>query len=72
VLGEISTENHVKQPAWYADAFRISKEKPKIGAVIISDVYETAYTHGYNPSLTPQTKNTLKEVFKDPYWILAQ
>lgn len=71
MLGEISTEHHARQPEWYTEAFQGIKAKPRIGAVIIMEGPLNDFSYGYDLRLTPESRKTLREVFKDPYWILA-
>jgi len=56
------------QPPWLIDAFRsIKNEYPKIKAAIWYDNI-TAVHGGQDHTLDRRSLNTLKEIFKDPYW----
>lgn len=60
------------QPSWLVDAFRSMKNNfPPIKAAIYYDNI-TAILTGQDHTLDQTSLNTLKEVFKDSYWIMAK
>jgi hypothetical protein len=60
------------QPSWLVDAFQSMKNNfPPIKAAIYYDNITGVLT-GQDHTLDQKSLNTLKEVFKDPYWIMAK
>jgi hypothetical protein len=59
------------QPSWLVDAFRSMKNDfPLAKAAIYYDNITNVYG-GQDHTLDQTSLNTLKEIFKDPYWITA-
>ena len=73
MLGEISCSKGADQAKWMVDAFATVKSTPRIKAVIVLDADGSGF-HSSNENLgsTPETRKALREVFEDPYWILAR
>ncbi|HVO67827.1 MAG TPA: glycosyl hydrolase [Syntrophales bacterium] len=60
------------QPSWLADAFQSMKKNfPSIKAAIYYDNI-TGVLSGQDHTLGQTSLNTLKGIFKDPYWIMAK
>jgi hypothetical protein len=60
------------QPAWLVDAFHSMKDKfPAVKAAIYYDNVTQVYT-GQDHTLDEKSLGTLKEIFQDPYWIMAK
>jgi hypothetical protein len=60
------------QPLWLVDAFRRMKNNfTPIKAAIYYDNITQLFT-GQDHTLDERSLNTLKEIFKDPYWIMAK
>ena len=59
------------QPPWLIDAYRsIKNDFPPIRAAIYYDNITNVLT-GQDHTLDQKSLSTLKEIFKDPYWIMA-
>lgn len=60
------------QPSWLIDAYKTMKNDfPPLKAAIYYDNITNVFT-GQDHTLDSKSLNTLKEVFKDPYWIMAK
>jgi hypothetical protein len=60
------------QPPWLEDAFRRMKNNfSAIKAAIYYDNITNLFT-GQDHTLDERSLNTLKEIFKDPYWVMAK
>jgi len=60
------------QPPWLEDAFRRMKNNfSAIKAAIYYDYITNLFT-GQDHTLDERSLNTLKEIFKDPYWIMVK
>jgi beta-mannanase len=60
------------QPQWLIDAFRSMKnEFPRLKAAIYYDNITNVHA-GQDHTLDQKSLNTLKEIFKGPYWIMAK
>jgi hypothetical protein len=61
-----------KQRPWLTDAYaRIKTDFPQLKAAIYYDNITKIYG-GQDHTLDQKSLNTLKEIFKDPYWIMAK
>jgi hypothetical protein len=61
-----------KQPTWLIDAFHSMKNKfPSIKAAIYYDNVTNLYS-GQDHTLDEKSLGTMKEIFQDPYWIMAK
>ncbi len=58
------------QPKWLIEAFQTIKSKPGIKAAIYWD--NAAIELGDDHTLSDESLKTLKEILKDPYWIMAK
>jgi hypothetical protein len=67
---EFGTTTGNDQPKWLVKAFHTLKSKPGIKAAIYWD--NTAVEIGDDHTLSEESIKTLKEIFKDPYWIMAK
>jgi hypothetical protein len=70
MLEEFGTTNGYKQPMWLQDAYQTIKKLTRIKAAICWNVVD--YQMHDDDTLSPQSFQTLKEIFKDPYWITAK
>jgi hypothetical protein len=60
------------QPQWLIDAFRSMKDEfTKVKAAIYYDNITNVHG-GQDHTLDQKSLSTLKEIFKDPYWIMAK
>lgn len=72
MVSEFGRTPGYNQPAWLIDAYRsIKNDFPTIKAAIYYDNITPILT-GQDHTLDQKSLNTLKEVFKDPYWIMAK
>ena len=61
-----------KQRSWLTDAYaRIKTDFSQLKAAIYYDNITKIYG-GQDHTLDQKSLNTLKEIFKDPYWIMAK
>ena len=62
------------QPRWLINAYRsIRNDFPEVKAAIHYDLNQKVFDRYWTDStLTPESVQTLKEIFKDPYWIMAR
>ena len=67
---EFAVTNNSSQPRWLMDAFKTIKSKPSIKAAIYWDNV-TAHEQD-DHTLSDRSLQALKEIFKDPYWIMAK
>ena len=71
MISEFGRTPGEKQPWWLIDAYEsIKKEFPRIKAAIYYDNVTDVYG-GQDHTLDRKSLDTLKEVFKDPYWAMA-
>jgi beta-mannanase len=70
MLEEFGTTNGYKQPMWLQDAYQTIKKLTGIKAAICWNVVD--YQVRDDDTLSQQSFQTLKEIFKDPYWITAK
>ena len=62
--------NNFDQPRWLVSAYRSIKDSfPAIKAAMYSDRISS---HTGDIRLNPKSLETLKEIFKDPYWIMGE
>ena len=60
------------EPMWLIDAYRsIKNDFPPIRAAIYYDNITHVLTE-YDHTLDQKSLSTRKEIFKDPYWIMAK
>jgi hypothetical protein len=67
---EFGTTTDHNQPKWLLKAFQTIKSKQGIKAAIYWDNVATEL--GDDHTLTEESFKTLKDIFKDPYWIMAK
>jgi hypothetical protein len=62
------------QPRWLIDAYRsIRNDFPEVKTAVHFDLNQKVVNQYWTDStLTPESVQTLKEIFKDPYWIMAR
>jgi hypothetical protein len=62
------------QPQWLINAYRsIKNDFPEVKAANHYDLNQKIFNRYWTDStLTPESVQTLKEIFKDPYWIMAR
>jgi beta-mannanase len=62
------------QPRWLINAYRsIKNDFPEVKAAIHCDLNQKIIDPYWTDStLTQESVQTLKEIFKDPYWIMAR
>lgn len=62
------------QPRWLINAYRsIRNDFPEVKAAIHFDLNQKIVNRYWTDStLTPESVQTLKEIFKDPYWIMGK
>jgi hypothetical protein len=58
------------QPRWLIDAYKTVKEMPGLKAVIYWDNITPSVSD--DKTLSDKSLATMKEIFKDPYWIMAK
>jgi len=67
---QFARTNSVGQPQWLSDAYHAIKTNfPSLRAAIYMD---NTWTKTGDHTLSPEGLQTLKQVFKDPYWIMAK
>jgi len=60
------------QPRWLVDAYKTIKSMPELKAVIYWDNVTTISVPPDDKTLSDKSLQTMKEIFKDPYWIMAK
>jgi hypothetical protein len=74
MLSMFGRANGHDQPRWLINAYRsIRNDFPEVKAAIHYDLNQKVFDRYWTDStLTPESVQTLKEIFKDPYWIMAR
>jgi hypothetical protein len=70
MLEELGATNNYKQAIWLQDAYKTIKNLTGIKATICWNVVD--YQERDDDTLNEQSFETLKEILKDPYWIMAK
>jgi len=71
MLAEFGSTNGKDQPKWLIKAYDTIKSRWKIKAANYWDsIYAELFRDDH--TLSQESLNTLKEIFKDPYWIMAK
>jgi hypothetical protein len=72
MLSEFGRTNRSDQAAWLQNAYRgIKKDFPAIKAATCYDNATPEWFTG-DHTLNPKSLETLKEIFKDPYWVMGK
>ena len=72
MVSEFGRTPGYNQPTWLIDAYRsIKNDFPRIKAAIYHDNITNILT-GQDHTLDRKSLQTLKEIFKDPYWIMGK
>lgn len=72
MVSEFGRTPGYNQPTWLIDAYRsIKNDFPPIKAAIYHDNITNILT-GQDHTLDQKSLQTLKEIFKDPYWLMAK
>jgi len=70
MLSAFARTNGYDQPRWLINAYgKIKSDFPAIKAAIY---FDNTWTLTGDHTLNPKSLQTLKEIFKDPYWIMAK
>jgi hypothetical protein len=67
---EFGKTNMADQPRWLKDAYKTIKSMPGMKAVFFWD--NVTIESGDDHTLSEQSLRTLKEILKDPYWIMTK
>ena len=70
MMSEFAVTNNSSQPRWILDAYKTIKTLPGMKAAIFWDNV-TAH-EGDDHTLNEKSQETLRQIFKDPYWIMAK
>jgi hypothetical protein len=65
---EFGKSNRYDQPRWLIDAYKNIKTLPGIKAAIFWDNVSIGDDH----TLSEKSLQAMKEIFQDPYWIMAK